>query len=72
MWPKLIWVNLFEKQGCKDLDNVHVVSYRRAREAKRSYGVDAYSLSRVSPIHFFYNLRYLNLESFANAIIGII
>jgi hypothetical protein len=36
LWPKKIAVNLFEHQGRKHPDNVHVVSYHAVKHAKRA------------------------------------
>lgn len=36
LWPKKIAVNVFERQGQKDPSNVHVVSYRNVKHAKRT------------------------------------
>jgi len=38
LYPKKILVNLFERSGQIDKDNVHIVSYRRVKHAQLTYG----------------------------------
>jgi hypothetical protein len=71
MWPKAIWVGLFEDYGTKNPENVHVVCYRRVRHACRSYGDDSETISPIAPIFTWGNFWYLNLERFANIIVEV-
>lgn len=44
MWPKSVWINIFEnthRTATQSPDNLRVVVYRRAKHAKLSYGIDA-------------------------------
>lgn len=53
MWPKSIFVNMFENLGNTPYgykDNVHVVSYKRIKHAQLSYGVNAESVTAVAPL----------------------
>jgi hypothetical protein len=38
MWPKSIWINMFESSRRGPPGNMHVVSYRRVRHAHLRYG----------------------------------
>jgi len=71
-WPKAIWVEVFEKEGRKNPNNVHVVSYRRIPHARLSYGKKAWAFSGVAPAHFFDNLAYRNLEKYANVVVEVL
>eukprot|EP01124_Arcella_intermedia_P005978 TRINITY_DN13507_c0_g1_i3.p1 TRINITY_DN13507_c0_g1~~TRINITY_DN13507_c0_g1_i3.p1 ORF type:complete len:258 (-),score=52.36 TRINITY_DN13507_c0_g1_i3:45-818(-) len=52
LFPKKIWVNVFEREGLRNPNNVHVVSYRRIKHAHQTYGhpTDPY-ISGVAPLH---------------------
>jgi len=71
MWPKNVLVNLFERWGLKDPNNVNMVSYRRIPHAKHSYGTDGSVFSGVKPLHPLENLLYFNLERFASIIVEV-
>eukprot|EP01102_Stenamoeba_stenopodia_P008919 TRINITY_DN2608_c0_g1_i2.p1 TRINITY_DN2608_c0_g1~~TRINITY_DN2608_c0_g1_i2.p1 ORF type:complete len:329 (-),score=77.38 TRINITY_DN2608_c0_g1_i2:31-1017(-) len=74
IWPKSIWINMFEnynKTDIKEVDNIRVVSYRRAKHAKLSYGINAYPISAVAPLQSIRGLLYYNLERFANVIVEV-
>ncbi len=69
MWPKSIWINMFEncrKTEAKSPANVSVVAYRRIRHAKMSYGLNADPLKAVAPLQSIRSLLYWKLESFAS------
>jgi len=72
IFPKRIWVTLFERFGIQNPKNVHVVSYRRVKHAHRTYGVpsDPY-ISGVAPLHPITNLLYFNLEKFADVVVEV-
>eukprot|EP00007_Cunea_sp_BSH-02190019_P006131 CAMPEP_0174230428 /NCGR_PEP_ID=MMETSP0417-20130205/1207_1 /TAXON_ID=242541 /ORGANISM="Mayorella sp, Strain BSH-02190019" /LENGTH=312 /DNA_ID=CAMNT_0015308123 /DNA_START=37 /DNA_END=972 /DNA_ORIENTATION=- len=70
IWPKSIWINVFEEQGALDPSNVHVVSYRRKLNEEVEYGVSAKPLwSGVGPLQSLRNISYRNLEEYANVIV---
>jgi len=71
MWPKAVFVELFEKHGSKNPDNVHVVAYRQVWHAKRAYGAGSRSISAVVPLNPMANILYFNLERFANVIVEV-
>jgi len=74
MWTKSIWINLFEnfhRTATKDSTNMHVVSYRRIKHAKQSYGVDASAWTSVAPANPLRSLLYFNLETFADFIVEV-
>jgi hypothetical protein len=71
MWPKSLWVELFEEHGRNNPDNVHVVTYRQVRHAKRAYGADSRSISAVAPFNSMANILYFNLERFANVVVEV-
>jgi len=73
MWPKLIFIQLFEQEARKDKNNVNVVLYKNAKESQRKYG-SSNNLPIVrptSPYQLLYNIEYHNLDKFANIIVEI-
>ena len=72
IWPKQIWINLFEKWGRKDRNNVHVVVYEHIPHAKQTYG-DGTPLwiEGVSPLSLIYNWSYFDLKKFANVVVEV-
>lgn len=73
MWPKSLWIHLFENTNMftDKKKNVHVVSYRRIKHATLSYGVDAEAVTAVAPLQSLRSIFYWNLERFANAIVEV-
>jgi hypothetical protein len=74
MWPKSIWINLFEnfhRTATKEKKNMHVISYRRIKHAKQSYGVDASAWTAVAPLHALRTYLYFDLEKFADFIVEV-
>ena len=74
MWPKSIWVNMFEnayRTSAGSHDNVNVVSYRRVKHAVLSYGTDGDAPEAVAPLQSLRSLAYWNLERFANVIVEV-
>lgn len=65
-WPKSIWVTLYETYKKRDPSNVHVVSYRRVRHARRTYGTDAEMHGLVAPLRWFKSWKYWELDDFAD------
>jgi hypothetical protein len=64
----MIFIDIFETWGQKEPENVHVVSYRRIKTAKLSYGKDSTPISRVTPLSFLKTISYWNLEDFSHVI----
>eukprot|EP00455_Lapot_gusevi_P018193 TRINITY_DN1987_c0_g1_i6.p1 TRINITY_DN1987_c0_g1~~TRINITY_DN1987_c0_g1_i6.p1 ORF type:complete len:152 (-),score=23.80 TRINITY_DN1987_c0_g1_i6:67-474(-) len=50
---------------------MHVVSYRRVRHAKLSYGIDADSITAVAPLQSIRSLFYWDLERFAHVVVDV-
>jgi hypothetical protein len=70
IWPKFVWITVFEEQGEVDPNNVHVISYRRKHNEQVEYGVDAKPLwSGVGPMQSLRNVSYRNLEEYAHVIV---
>jgi len=72
LFPKRIFVNLFERNGLNNPNNVNVVSYRRVKHAHQTYGEpeDPW-ISGVAPLAPITNLLYFNLEKFAHVIVEV-
>lgn len=71
IWPKSIWIQLFEKEGAKNQKNMHVVVYKNAKKSHRTYG-SSNNLPVLRPTTFFnlvHNIAYYDLEQFADVII---
>jgi len=74
MWPKSVWINMFENYETtqvKRQSNLHVVSYRRIKHAKLSYGVDAIPVTLVAPLQTIRSFLYYDLDSFADVIVEV-
>eukprot|EP00698_Gefionella_okellyi_P019743 TRINITY_DN6097_c0_g3_i3.p1 TRINITY_DN6097_c0_g3~~TRINITY_DN6097_c0_g3_i3.p1 ORF type:complete len:186 (+),score=26.42 TRINITY_DN6097_c0_g3_i3:382-939(+) len=72
MWPKSIWINMFENSKDEyDKGNVHVVSYRQIQHGKLLYGVRARAIRAVAPLQSLRSLFYWNLEKFAHAVVEV-
>ncbi|KAL6075885.1 Transmembrane protein [Balamuthia mandrillaris] len=87
MWPKSIWVQLFETQArCQapscssspsssssssSSPNVNVVYFRRVRHVQRTYGSEARAIGAVAPLHSLGNILYFDLERYANAVVDV-
>ena len=72
IWPKQIWINLFEKWGRKNRQNVHVVVYEHIPHAKQTYGDGTpLWLEGVSPLSLIYNWSYFDLKKFANVVVEV-
>lgn len=70
IWPKRIWIDLFEKHGLKDPSNVHVVVYEHIAHAEQSFGDGRPLWSEgASPFSFIQDVSYFDLTSFAHATI---
>lgn len=70
-WPKHILVDLLEKYRALDPDNAHVVSYHRVAHAVQTYGKLAETHGLVAPIHILRNIKYWDLERFADAVVEV-
>ena len=73
MWPKTIWIRLFEQFG-KDPKNVNVVVYKRADHAHHIYGRKEPKMlwqNGGSPLSFMWNWSYLDLDKFANVVVDV-
>ena len=70
-WPKHILVDLLEKYRALDPDNVHVVSYHRVAHAVQTYGKLAETHGLIAPLHVLRNIKYWNLEKFADAVVEV-
>eukprot|EP00761_Pharyngomonas_kirbyi_P008812 gb/GECH01008824.1/.p1 GENE.gb/GECH01008824.1/~~gb/GECH01008824.1/.p1 ORF type:complete len:347 (+),score=51.06 gb/GECH01008824.1/:1-1041(+) len=69
LWPKNIFIDLFETHGRRDPENIHVVRYDLVTHAQHAYGnakVRSF-FSGVAPLHPLRTLQYLRLENFAHA-----
>lgn len=72
IWPKQIWINLFERWGRKDRKNVHVVVYEHIPHAKQTYGDGTpLWLESVSPLSIVYNWSYFDLKKFADVVVTV-
>lgn len=70
-WPKHILVDLLEKYRALDRDNVHVVSYHRVAHAVQTYGKLAETHGFIAPLHVLRNIKYWDLERFADAVVEV-
>lgn len=78
MWPKTIWIRLFEGIGRKNPENVNVVVYKRADHAKHLYGIKEpkepktfFNRDGSSPLSPLWNWSYFDMDKFANATVEI-
>jgi hypothetical protein len=71
MWPKDLWVRLYEKYRAADPANVHVVSYRRVKAAALTYGKPVDSHGFVTPWSFVKSYKYWNLEKFSDVVVEV-
>ena len=72
VWPKQIWINLFEKLGAANRDNVNVVLYQHIPHAVQTYGDGSpLWMEGVSPLSFISDISYLDLKRFANVIVSV-
>ena len=71
LWPKNLWVALFERYTKKNPSNVHVVCYRRVKHAVQTYGKAGDVPGLVAPLHWIKTRKYWNLENFADVIVEV-
>lgn len=71
LWPKLVWIKLYEAFKKRDPANVHVVSYRRIKHAVRTYGRGADPAGLVAPFRWWKARTYWDLERFADAVVEV-
>lgn len=72
IWPKSIWVHLYEKHGLNDRKNVNVVVYEHIQHAKQtcSNGPPLW-IESVKPFNPFYSWNYWNLTKFADVVVKV-
>ncbi len=72
IWPKKVFVDIFEKYGLLDRKNVNVVLYEHIPHAKQSFG-DGTPLwmESVGPYNFISDLSYMDLKKFANVVVSV-
>jgi hypothetical protein len=72
VWPKQIWINMFEKYGLLDRENVNVVLYEHIAHAHQTFGNGApLWLESAGPYAFFYDFSYFDLKKFANVVVAV-
>lgn len=72
LWPKSIFVQIFEEQKLANPDNVHVVKYARVEELEPEYGVGGYvGNPGVKPFSTVANVLYRNLGRFADVTVEV-
>jgi len=60
LFPKRIWVNLFETKGLEDNDNVNVVMYKKVEHASHTYGeLKEPRISGIGPLMPLGNISFL-------------
>ncbi len=72
VWPKQIWINLFEKYGLMDRKNVNVVLYEHIKHAHQSFGDGTpLWLESAGPFAWFFDYSYFDLKKYANVIVSV-
>jgi hypothetical protein len=76
IWPKSIWINMFENYGITDIrskENMSVVFYKRIPHCHHEYGAggNLYTIDAVAPLQSLRSMSYFNLQSFADAIVHV-